>query len=95
MAQGLRREEQYLLDTVADFLTQMTELERLREAVRLAEAAAKGMPSSRPVKFESPRSVCRTSTARLTSAGACHVLTSFLRDDPDCEILLLPGGRAA
>lgn len=49
MARGLRREEEYLLDTVADFLTQMTELERLREAVRLAEAAANGVPSSRPV----------------------------------------------
>jgi hypothetical protein len=49
MAQRLRGDEQYLLDTVADFLTQMTELERLREAVRLAEAAAKGEPSGRPV----------------------------------------------
>jgi hypothetical protein len=49
MAQRLRGDEQYLLDTVADFLTQMTELERLRETVRLAEAAAKGEPSSRPV----------------------------------------------
>ena len=49
MAQGLRREEEYLLDTVADFLAQMTELERLREAVRSAEAAANGAPSSGPV----------------------------------------------
>jgi hypothetical protein len=52
MARGLLREEQYLLDTVADFRTQMNELERLREAVRLAEVSAKGGPSSRPISPE-------------------------------------------
>jgi hypothetical protein len=41
MAQGLCGQEQYLLDIVADLLTRMSELERLREVVRLAEAAAK------------------------------------------------------
>ena len=36
---SLRKEEQYLLETAADFLTRMTELEKLRVAVRLAEVA--------------------------------------------------------
>jgi hypothetical protein len=39
MGQNLRKEEQYLLETAADFLTRMTELEKLRVAVRLAEVA--------------------------------------------------------
>ena len=39
MAQHLFEEEQYLFDTAADFLTRMKELEKLREAVRLAEVA--------------------------------------------------------
>jgi hypothetical protein len=33
----LRDEEQYLFETAAEFLAQITELEKLREAVRLAE----------------------------------------------------------
>ena len=39
MARHLFEEEQYLFDTAADFLTRMKELEKLREAVRLAEVA--------------------------------------------------------
>ena len=39
MGQNRRAEEQYLLETAADFLTRMTELENLRQAVRLAEVA--------------------------------------------------------
>lgn len=39
MGRNLRNKQQYLLETAADFLAQMTELERLREAVHLAEAA--------------------------------------------------------
>jgi len=39
MARHLLEEEQYLFDTAADFLTRMKELEKLREAVRLAEVA--------------------------------------------------------
>lgn len=39
MGQNLHAEEQYLLETAADFLTRMTELEKLRQAVRLAEVA--------------------------------------------------------
>jgi hypothetical protein len=37
MAEHLRDKEQYLFDTAADFLARMVELEKLREAVRLAE----------------------------------------------------------
>ena len=72
MAQGLCGEEQYLLDIVADLLTRMSELERLREVVRLAEAAAKALPSRELPRqqFESRRSVCRAaSTARLANSG--------------------------
>ena len=39
MGKNLREEEQYLLQTATDFLIRMTELEKLREAVRLAEVA--------------------------------------------------------
>ncbi len=39
MGQKLCKEEQHLLEMAADFLARMAELERLREAVRLAEAA--------------------------------------------------------
>ena len=82
MAQSVRGEEQYLLDVVADLLTRMSELERLREVVRLAEAT-KTLPSR-----ELPRQVvnskvvdlfCRASTARLTNAGACHPWSAFER----------------
>ena len=62
MAHGSRGEEQYLLDTIADFRTRMSELERLREAVRLAEAGAKALPSKEPLRrtvdFKGRRTFC-------------------------------------
>ena len=39
MGHSFRKEEQHLLEMAADFLTRMTELEKLRVAVDLAEAA--------------------------------------------------------
>ena len=59
MAQSVRGEEQYLLDIVADLLTRMSELERLREVVRLAEAA-KTLPSR-----ELPRQVANSKVVDL------------------------------
>lgn len=55
MGQNLRKEEQHLLEMAAYFLTQMTELEKLREAVRLAEASKtlqSPEPRRRPVNPE-------------------------------------------
>ena len=73
------RYEQHLSERATEILKQMTELRQLRELVRLAEAAKllhrpKGL-ARHPVQFESHRSVCRTSTARLASVAAFHVLT--------------------
>ena len=39
MGQFFQKDEQYLFQIAADFLKQKTELEKLREAVRLAEIA--------------------------------------------------------
>jgi hypothetical protein len=39
MGQNFRDEEQYLFEAAAVFLAQITELEKLREAVRLAEVS--------------------------------------------------------
>ena len=66
-------EEQYLFQIAADFLKQRTELEKLREAVRLAEAA-KALRleelQRRRGQSEGRRSVCRISTAHPASAVA-------------------------
>jgi hypothetical protein len=78
MAQRLRGDEQYLLDTVADFLTQMTELERLREAVRLAEAAAKGEPSR-----ELPRQVVNSKVVDLFAEAQVRVYPTRALATPD------------
>jgi hypothetical protein len=39
MGRNLGQKEQYLLEMAADFLAEMSDLEKLREAVRLAEVA--------------------------------------------------------
>jgi hypothetical protein len=83
--------EQHLSQRATEVRKQMTELSQLREPVRLAEAAKALQRLKRlacnPVD-SNYRSVCRTSTARLASAAACHVLTRFLTVGSDSGILL-------
>jgi len=80
--------ERQLSQSVAALSRQMTELRRLRELVRSAEASRN--PSSLSGNHRAAR---RTLASRQASGGTCHVLTKFLLVDPGSEILLLPADK--
>ena len=87
--------EQHLSQRASEVRKQMTELSQLREPVRLAEAA-KALQRLKRLACNPVDSkvIDRTSTARLASAAACHVLTRFLTVGSDSGILLSQLDRA-